>query len=55
MLEKIQEYINSGTNIFNPQAKIIANIDNVMEFLETKNTVINFLSPFSQFDAYMKH
>ena len=38
MLEKIQEYINSGTNIFNPQAKIIANIDNVMEFLETKNT-----------------
>ena len=38
MLEKIQEYINSGTNIFNPQAKIIANIENVMEFLETKNT-----------------
>ena len=38
MLEKINDYIDSGTSIFNPQAKVIANIDNVIQFLETKNT-----------------
>ena len=38
MLEKINDYIGRGTSIFNPQAKVVANIDNVMEFLETKNT-----------------
>tara|TARA_R110002051_G_scaffold308562_1_gene380422 strand:+ start:280 stop:1509 length:1230 start_codon:yes stop_codon:yes gene_type:complete len=38
MLEKINDYIDSGTSIFNPQAKVIANIENVIQFLETKNT-----------------
>lgn len=35
MLEKI---LDTGTNIFNPQAKVLANVENVLEFIETGNT-----------------
>ncbi len=31
------ETLFSGTNIFNPQAKVLANIDRVLEYLETGN------------------
>tara|TARA_B100000749_G_C18440758_1_gene472062 strand:+ start:175 stop:1404 length:1230 start_codon:yes stop_codon:yes gene_type:complete len=37
MLEKIKDYVKGGTDIFNPQAKVIANVENVIQFLETKN------------------
>ena len=33
--KKILEY---GTDIFNPQAKTLANVDSVLEYIETKNT-----------------
>ena len=35
MLEKI---LDTGTNIFNPQAQVLANVENVLEFIETGNT-----------------
>jgi len=35
---KIDEILNKGTSIFNPQAKVIANADRALEFLETGNT-----------------
>ena len=35
MLEKIKDYVKGGTDIFNPQAKVIANVENVIQFLET--------------------
>ena len=37
MLEKIKDYVKGGTDIFNPQAKVIANVENVIQFLETEN------------------
>ncbi len=36
---RIEEILEKGTRIFNPQAKVIANVDRVIEFLETGNTV----------------
>ena len=38
MNEDITKILEKGTNIFNPQAKIIANADRALEFLETGNT-----------------
>jgi wyosine [tRNA(Phe)-imidazoG37] synthetase (radical SAM superfamily) len=34
-MKKIKDILNTETNIFNPQAKIIANVDRVIEHLET--------------------
>tara|TARA_R100000008_G_scaffold21543_1_gene11345 strand:+ start:24297 stop:25496 length:1200 start_codon:yes stop_codon:yes gene_type:complete len=34
---KINDILNKGTSIFNPQAKIIANVDRAIEFFETGN------------------
>ncbi|MAF42555.1 MAG: hypothetical protein CMI54_00105 [Parcubacteria group bacterium] len=34
----INKILNKGTEIFNPQAKIIANVDRAIEFFETGNT-----------------
>ena len=34
---KIDDVLNKGTSIFNPQAKIIANADRAIEFFETGN------------------
>jgi len=34
----IKDVLKKGTNIFNPQAKVIANADRVVEFVETGNT-----------------
>jgi len=36
--EKIDKVLESGTSIFNPQAKVIANVERVIEFIETDNT-----------------
>ena len=38
MMNDIKNTLSKGTNIFNPQAKVIANADRVIEFLETGNT-----------------
>jgi len=38
MKDKIDDILSLGTDIFNPQAKVLANSDRVMEFLETGNT-----------------
>ena len=35
---KLDKILNKGTNIFNPQAKVVANSDRVVEFIETGNT-----------------
>jgi Predicted Fe-S oxidoreductases len=37
-MKSIEEVFKKGTNIFNPQAKIIANSDRAIEFLKTGNT-----------------
>jgi wyosine [tRNA(Phe)-imidazoG37] synthetase (radical SAM superfamily) len=36
-MKKLSDALNVGTNIFNPQAKVIANVDRVIEFIETGN------------------
>ena len=38
MKDKLDDILSLGTDIFNPQAKVLANSDRVMEFLETGNT-----------------
>ena len=37
-MEDTKNILSKGTSIFNPQAKVIANADRVVEFLETGNT-----------------
>lgn len=37
-MSDIKDILSKGTDIFNPQAKAIANVDRVIEFLETGNT-----------------
>ena len=37
-MDDIKQILSKGTSIFNPQAKVIANADRVVEFLETGNT-----------------
>ena len=37
-MENTKNILSKGTSIFNPQAKVIANADRVVEFLETGNT-----------------
>ena len=34
----MKDTLKTGTDIFNPQAKVIANVDNVIEFVETGNS-----------------
>ena len=38
MLEKLDEFLKHGTDIFNPQAKVLANVESVIRFIETENT-----------------
>ena len=38
MVTEIKEALRAGTKIFNPQAKIVANVDRAIEFIKTGNT-----------------
>ena len=38
MFEELEQFIKEGTNIFNPQAKVLANVENAIEFVESQNT-----------------
>ena len=38
-MSKSDKILKKGTNIFNPQAKVVANADRVVEFIETGNTI----------------
>ena len=37
MFEELKEFTEHGTDIFNPQAKVLANVENVIQFIETQN------------------
>jgi len=37
-MKDVKDILSKGTSIFNPQAKVVANADRVVEFLETGNT-----------------
>lgn len=36
-MKEIEKISQTGTNIFNPQAKVLANVENVIQFIETQN------------------
>ena len=38
MFDELEQFIKEGTNIFNPQAKVLANVENAIEFVESQNT-----------------
>ena len=38
MFDELEDFVKEGTNIFNPQAKVLANVENVLEFIENGNT-----------------
>ena len=37
-MKEIENSLKTGTNIFNPQAKTLANLENVIEYIEKGNT-----------------
>ena len=38
MFDELDDFLKEGSNIFNPQAKVLANVENAIEFVETQNT-----------------